>query len=483
MPDQDPNNFVHCHLHTEYSLLDGINRVETLPEYIKGLGQTACAITDHGNISGAYKFFKSCRKAEIKPIIGMESYYTVNDRTAREKDEDGQACYHLVLLAQNNVGLHNLIKLSSHAYTEGLYHKPRIDDALLADHSEGILATSACLGSRSSQLILKGRKAEAEKLLDHHAEIFKDRWFIEVQLHVDEEQQAVNKALIEIANKKGWPLLLTNDCHYTHSDDKLVHEQALCMQTNDVMYNDKRFSFGPIDVHVAHHDWMWSHAKEIGLPYDAVKNSSFIANMIDDSTYFTDVRNRYPRYQGLPPDLPSWDALRKLAYHNLASKMDGNIPSSYSDRLEAELKVIKKMGFYDYLLIVWEFLNGARSEGVWVGPGRGSAAGSLVAYALDITQIDPIKYGLVFERWLNYGRASTPLIFDRDMIDKIEKYRQPEHDRKHSKVDLSQLGIEHSVEASNLKGIRDILRSGKDNKYISTGQLGPNLKNLLGCKH
>ena len=420
-----PSDFTHLHVHTEYSVLDGINRVNTLPEYIKSLGQTACAITDHGNVSGSYRFWKECKKAGIKPIIGMEAYYTVGDRTARERDDLNSPYYHMVLLAQNDVGLSNLYKLSSKAYVEGMYFKPRIDDELLGELNEGIIATSACLGSRSSQLILKGRKQEAMKLLDHHAAIFQDRFFIEIQLHADEEQQTVNKVLMEIAKLRDWPILLTNDCHYTHSDDKLIHEQALCMQTNDVMSNEKRFSFGPIDVHVAHHNWMWDNAQKQNLPYDVIKNTSHVADMIESDKYFRNIRNRYPKFKGLPEGMTSWDALERLCKKGLIeNRFAGSTPPAvYRKRIDHELRIIKKMGFSDYMLIDWELVNGARSVGVTVGPGRGSAAGSLVAYSLGITQVDPIKHGLVFERFLNYGRAATPIT----LTDEMRKEHNHEH--------------------------------------------------------
>ena len=192
------DNFVHLHMHTEYSLLDGINQVAKLPSHIASLGQKACAITDHGNVSGSYRFYKECKKQNIKPIIGMEAYYTVEDRTVREKDDLGQSYYHLVLLAMNNTGLKNLYKLSTFAYTEGMYRKPRIDDALIGQYSEGIIATTACLGSRISQLILNDKIKEAEFILDHHRSLFDKRLLIELQLHDDPEQIKVNKALLEL---------------------------------------------------------------------------------------------------------------------------------------------------------------------------------------------------------------------------------------------------------------------------------------------
>lgn len=421
MQNQSDGEFVHLHLHTEYSLLDGINRVKTIPEYIKSINQKAVAITDHGNVSGSYNFFKSCNKVGVKPIIGMEAYYTTNDKTVREVDDLGESYYHLVLLALNNKGLHNLYKLSSYAYTEGFYKKPRIDDALLAQYSEGICATTSCLGSRASQLLIKGNRIAAEKLIDHHYEIFNKKLLVEIQLHEMDDQKLVNKALIQIAKEKNLPLVLTNDCHYTHAIDKQLHEAALCMQTRSVLSDEKRFSFGDIDVHTASHDWMHNKASSLGIPYEAISNTVSLANLVDSDDYFSDRKNRYPKYQELKQGISSWEELEFLTKLALTKKMNGRPPQAYRDRIDKELKVIKKMGFSDYMLIVQQLLNGARENGILVGSGRGSAGGSLVAYALDITQLDPIKYGLIFERFLNIGRAATPLVFNDEMYSTIEK--------------------------------------------------------------
>lgn len=407
--------YVHLHVHTEYSLLDGINKVNRLPNIIKGMDQPALAMTDHGNVSGSFKFYKECNKAGIKPIIGMEAYYTVNDRTVREKDELEKSYYHLILLAQNNTGLKNLIKLSSYAYTEGMYRKPRIDDALIAEYSEGIIATTTCLGSRASQLIINGQEKEAEKLIHHHKAMFKNRFLVELQLHQDEEQQLVNSVLQRIALDNDLPMILTNDCHYTHEHDKHHHEAALCMQTKTTLSNEKRFTFGEIDVHVAHHDWMWKHAESQGMPYDVISNTVAVADLIDSDSYFMDKMNRYPKYQELPEDMTSVEYLNIEAQHGLYKRFGELPPEDYRKRLAYELKVIKRMGFADYLLIVAQFMNGAKERGVLHGPGRGSAAGSLIAWALGITEVDPIKYGLVFERFLNEGRGATPLIFNKEM--------------------------------------------------------------------
>ena len=409
------SEFVHLHVHTEYSLLDGINKVNRLPSLIKEMNQPALAMTDHGNISGSFKFYKECNKANIKPIIGMEAYYTVNDRSVREKDELEKNYYHLILLAQNNIGLKNLIKLSSYAYTEGMYRKPRIDDALIAEYSEGIIATTTCLGSRASQLIINGKEKEAERLIHHHKAMFKNRFLVELQLHKDKDQQLVNTVLQRIALENDLPMVLTNDCHYTHEHDKCHHEAALCLQTKTTLKDEKRFTFGEIDVHVANHDWMWNNAESQGMPYDVISNTVSVADLIDSDSYFMDKMNRYPKYQELPEGMTSIEFLNIESQHGLFNRFGETPPIEYRKRLSYEIKVIKRMGFADYLLIVAQFMNGAKERGVLHGPGRGSAAGSLIAWALGITEVDPIKYGLVFERFLNEGRGASPLIFDKQM--------------------------------------------------------------------
>ena len=423
------SNFVHLHVHSEYSTLDGVNKVEELPKIAKSLGQEAIALTDHGNVSGARRFYKACIEEGIKPIIGMEAYYTVEDRFVKKVDDLESSYYHLVLIALNNVGWKNLCKLSSYAYTEGKYRKPRIDDDLLGQYSEGIVATTACIGSRLGQLILKNRLKDAEVLLDHHKSLFGNRLLVELQLHQDEEHKLVTQTLLQLASKKNMAIILTNDCHYPTSDDAYFHEIALCMQTKDVLSNPNHFSFGDIDVHVAHHDWMHKKAKAIGLPYEAIINTVALADMVDSNDYFSDRMNRYPKYKWLQHAINSWEELEVVCKKRLADKLGGTPPQIYRERINYELNIIKRMGFSDYLLIVCDFLDGARERGVYIGPGRGSAAGSLVAFALNITTVDPIKYGLLFERFLNYGRSAKPLILAPEHLTYIEE------SKKHSTCD------------------------------------------------
>lgn len=409
-------DFVHLHCHTEYSTLDGINKIDTLPAYAKQIGMNAVAQTDHGNMVGAHAFYKECVKQDIKPVLGIEAYYSIEDRTVRAKDEHGQSYYHIVLLAKNKVGLKNLFKLSSLAYSTGYYSNPRCDDSLLMECSEGVIATSACLGSAASQAIMRGDKKQAEKMIQHHAEIFKDNFYIELQLHAG-EQEEVNKELIQIAKRHKLPMILTNDCHYMESAHKGLHEQALCIATNSHMYDKtyeeggSRFSFGDLDVHFASGDWMSRGANYYNLPSEVITNTVHISKQIDALSYFSDIINHYPKYPDLPEGMTADEALANFARNELLKKFKGNVPKVYKERLDYELKYIKMMGYSDYLLIQSDFIEMAKKNDIMVGLGRGSAAGSLVTYAIGITGVDPIEYDLFFERFLNIGRAAKVKTF------------------------------------------------------------------------
>lgn len=312
----------------------------------------------------------------------------------------------MVLLALNNQGLHNLWKLSSRAYTENLYYKPRIAKQILADYSTGIAATTACLGSLFSQLIMKNDHKAAEKHLLEHADIFKDRFFVELQAHAG-EQAHVNSVLISLASKHKLPIILTADAHYSHQHDKQFHETTLKMATEG---NEDGFSFGDIEVFLGSPTEMATLAMGAGIPTEALSNTNHIANMVTND-YFSDRQNRFTKFKDLPTDATSWQYLELKALEGLEKKI-GILPPNYIERLYYELGVIKKLGFDDYFLIVSQYVNKARELDIMIGAARGSAGGSLVAYALDITRVDPLKYGLLFERMLNPGRAATPLIFD-----------------------------------------------------------------------
>jgi len=414
--------FVHLHVHSEYSTnpLDAINRIDTFPKYAKSLGQKAIALTDHGNMAGTFKFVKECRTQGIKPIVGLEAYYSVNRRDIKAKDDLDRAYYHLVLLAKNDNGLKNLIKLSSRAYTEGFFHKARIDYELLAEYSSDIIVTSACLASRVAKLYLAGRKTQAEKFLEKHAEIFPDRFYLELQPHLMEEQKIVNEGLIEISKRRGWPLVLTNDCHYMLKEDRGIHELALQMATGRSLDSS---NFGELYLHIADYDWMYQKSIELNLPYEAISNTVHISNQIEDN-YFYDIKNRYPKFINPQSTEPTWKQLEIVCKQKLLEKFDNNPPQIYVERLIHELTVIKKMGFSDYMLIVHEYITAVRDIDVWIGPGRGSAAGSLVSYLLNITMIDPIEYKLLFQRFLNPGRGSKPIIFSPQMIEQLEPQSQ-----------------------------------------------------------
>jgi DNA polymerase-3 subunit alpha len=405
------DKWVSLHTHDEFSTLDGINRVSEYPKYCKEiLGQKALAQTNHGTLAGAYAFTKSCRQAGINPILGFEAYYC-GDRKLREKNEHGKAYYHLILLAKNNNGLKNLFKLSSLASSSGLYYKPRIDDELLGDLSEDLYVSTACLGSSYAQLIMAGDHKAAERSIDLHSRMFPDRFFIELQTHNTPDQQLVNEVLISIASRKNLPLILTADAHYAHPEDKKIHELSLRMNTN-ADPDDDGFSFGNIECHLAGHDELAAKCIQQNIPYDAIANTVSVAEMVDHASYFSDRKNHFPTFKNLPEDMKSWEYLEALAWGGLLKRMNGQIPTEYRERFYEELRIIKRAsGMCDYLLIVWEFLDNARRLDVACGPGRGSGAGSLLCWALEITQVDPIHYGLLFSRFTNEGRLGRPLLF------------------------------------------------------------------------
>jgi len=432
------SNFVHLHAHSEMSLLDGINKIKDLPKIAKSRGQTAIAITDHGSVAGNYKFFKACNEEGVKPILGLEAYWAPNGATVKEKDELGKLHYHLLLIALDNTGLKNLNKLSSRAWTEGMYHKPRLDNGMLADHADGLCASSACLGSKPSQLILAGEIPRAKKLIEEYAEIFSNRFMIELEIGnytwagrediteingelYSTEQLIVNAALIEIAGDTGLPLIITNDVHYAKRSHQKLHDMALCIQTNSPVSSEKRFSFRGLDCHLASHDWMWKHCQNTAIPYEAIENTVLIAGMVDSDSYYEDRMNRLPSYTDLPKDETAWNWLEIQAKHGLMDRFNGEIPPvEYRRRLDYELHIMKKMNVSDYILIVAQIIEEANKRSIIVGPGRGSSSGSLVCWATGITQIDPIKYGLYFERFLNFGRSAIPLIFTRQMKEKLK---------------------------------------------------------------
>lgn len=405
--------FVHLHVHSEYSLLDGAIRCGELAEKVASWGMPAVALTDHGAMYGAIEFYDKCLTAGIKPIIGCEVYVDPDGHTSREKKGKN---FHLLLLAENQQGYHNLIKLVSIANTEGFYYKPRIDHDLLARYSEGIIASSACLAGEIPSLILQGKEEEALARAQMYRDIMgKDNFFLEIMYNSIPEQAIVNKAIVKMARANDFNLIATNDAHYLNEEDYNWHEILLCVQTGTTMNDPDRMSFSCNDFYLRSPEEM-DHLLGTELP-DALDNTVAIAERCSIKFDLGTRDYKLPRF-----DLPEGETLEtnleKQAWAGLKRRLGSeNIPDDYAKRLSYELSVIKKMGFAGYFLIVSSIIQAAKGLHIPIGPGRGSAAGSLVAYSLRITELDPLKYNLLFERFLNPERISMPDI-DTDVSDK-----------------------------------------------------------------
>ncbi len=396
-------HFTHLHLHTDFSLLDGAITLDKLVAFGKENNCQALGISDHGNIFGAVKFFEKCKKAGIKPILGMEAYIT-EDASVRSMTNK---YHHLLLIVQNEIGYKNLCKLISFSFKEGFYFKPRIDYTILEKHSEGLIASSACLGGHIPQLLLKGNMAEAEKVIDWFTRVFPKRFYLEVQPEDQPEQVLVNNHMYELSTRKNIPLLASCDSHYVSADDHEAHELLLSIQTHDTVDNPDRYSFGDCRVHLRTTEEMLELFKN---HEDAVWNSGKIADQCEFK--FQTDKLFFPIFE-VPEGHTQETFFQEQCTQGLqALKDEGRIPvdkyQEYDDRLQLEIDLIIKMGFIGYFLIVGDFIQWAWKNGVPVGPGRGSAAGSLVAWSLQITNIDPLQYNLLFERFLNPERVSMP---------------------------------------------------------------------------
>lgn len=399
-------DFVHLHLHTEYSLLDGAIRIKDLPGFLKKSKMSACAITDHGAMYGIIDFYRACIANGIKPVIGCEVYVAQRKRTDKDVNYDKDS-FHLILLAKNNTGFKNLIKLVSAGFTEGFYYRPRIDMEILKEHSEGLIALSACLGGEIPVSIMSGDSSKAQEIALVYDEIFgRGSFFLELQHNNIPEQNIVNAGLINISKNTGIPLVATNDCHYLKKEDAKAHEILLCMQTGKRMSDPDRMKMMSDEFYVKTPEEMAKNFK--GLE-SALENTVKIAEMCNVEMDFETIH--LPEFN-IPDGFKSHDEyLLSICMKGLGQKLEKIETGQhdiYLDRLKHELGVISGMGYTDYYLIVWDFIDFAKSKGIIVGPGRGSGAGSLAAYCLGITNIDPIKYELLFERFLNVERVSMP---------------------------------------------------------------------------
>ncbi len=418
-------SFAHLHVHTEYSLLDGSNKIKECVSRVRELGMDSVAITDHGVMFGVIDFYRAARAVGIKPILGCEVYVAPGSRFDKEVVGNGDdRYYHLVLLAENDQGYHNLMKIVSRGFTEGYYYKPRVDMEVLKEFHEGIIALSACLAGEVQKNILRGMYEEGKKAAFRYQEIFgKGNFFLELQDHGLKEQKLVNQSLLRMAKETGIELVATNDVHYTYAEDEKPHDMLLCIQTGKKIADENRMRYEGGQYYIKSEDEMRAL-----FPYavEALENTQKIADRCNVEIEFG--VTKLPKYD-VPDGFTSWEYLNHLCQEGLRKRYpEGG--DELTKRLEYELSVIKSMGYVDYFLIVWDFIKYAKDHHIMVGPGRGSAAGSIVAYCLEITSIDPIRYQLLFERFLNPERVSMPDIdvdfcFERrqEVIDYVvEKY-------------------------------------------------------------
>lgn len=416
--------FAHLHVHTEYSLLDGSNKIKEYVEKIKALGMTAGAITDHGVMYGVIDFYKAARDAGINPVLGCEVYVAPGSRLDREMVHGEDRYYHLVLLAENNTGYSNLMKIVSKGFVEGYYYKPRVDMEVLEKYHEGIIALSACLAGEVQRNLVRGMYEEAKEVAYRYERCFgKGNFFLELQDHGIPEQKLVNQQLLRMSQETGIELVATNDVHYTNAEDAEPHDILLCLQTGKKLADEDRMRYEGGQYYVKSEEEM-----KLLFPYalQALENTQKIADRCHVEIEFG--HTKVPHFE-VPEGYDSWTYLNKLCHEGLDKRYGADAPK-YLQKLDDELAVIKNMGYVDYFLIVWDFIHYAREHDIMVGPGRGSAAGSLVSYTTGITDIDPVRYNLIFERFLNPERVSMPDIdvdfcFERrqEVIDYVvEKY-------------------------------------------------------------
>ncbi len=474
------DNWVSLHTHTQYSILDGASKIPELVQRAKSLGMTALGISDHGNLFGAYEFWRECNRVGIKPIIGMEAYVAPESHLTktpifwgapdqRKDDISGPGAYtHMLLIAMDATGLRNLYKLHELSYTEGFYRKPRVSLGTLTELNEGLIATTGCAGGaiptmiRLAGGILSRGGALSSRLgayLSRLGDLFPGRLYVEVMDHGRAEDRELNTALYELAASRGLPLLATNDSHYTNSGDAEVHDALLCIQTRAKLTDEDRFKFDGDGYHLKSLDEM----KLTALPQIALENTNQIAERIESYDEVFEHKDRMP---------VSTNNLRQQVQGWLMSE---SAPSEYNERAMYEIEIIEQLGFSDYFLILADLIHWAKSQGILVGPGRGSAGGSLVAYALGITEIDPLRYGLLFERFLNPARISPPDIdvdIDPERRDEIFRYAT----EKYGQDKVAQLITFGTIKAkAALKDANRVLGGSYAEGAELTGMLPPDL--------
>ena len=452
-------DFVHLHLHTQYSLLDGAIRIPDLIAHAKEYKMSSVAMTDHGNLFGAMDFYSSVQAGGLKPIIGCEVYVAPGDRFEKSSRNGEQKSYHLILLCENEKGYRNLCKLVTLGYFEGFYYKPRIDKSLLEKYNEGLICLSGCLSSELADLALAGHENKLVETASWFRDVFsQDRYYLELQENGLEEQRKFNRALLELSKKLDINLVATNDCHYLDQKDHRAHEILLCIQTGKQLEDASRMSFDSDQFFFKSPERMASDFRDSP---EAIKNTRVIAERCSLLLEFGKIH--MPRF-----DLGTGETLRerfsKDAREGLQHRMRKELSSGcltekeaekYSERLEHEINLIQEMGFSGYFLIVADFINFARRNDIPVGPGRGSAAGSLAAYSLGITDIDPIKYKLLFERFLNPERKSMPDIdvdFCTEGREKVIEYVS----NKYGKENVAQIITFGRMQAKAV--VRDVAR-------------------------
>ena len=462
--------FTHLHVHTEYSLLDGSSKIRELTARAKELGMDSMAITDHGVMYGVIDFYRAARKVGIKPILGCEVYVAPGSRFDRENGAGEDRYYHLILLAENNTGYKNLMKIVSKGFVDGFYYKPRVDLDLLETYHEGIISLSACLAGEVQKYLARGMYEEAKRSALRYSEIFgKDHFYLELQDHGIPEQKMVNQGLLRLSQETGLELVATNDVHYTFAEDAKAHDILLCIQTGKKVTDEDRMRYEGGQYYCKSEEEM---RKLFPYAQEAIDNTHKIAERCNVEIEFG--VTKLPKYE-VPEGFDSWTYLNHLCREGFKTRYPDD-DGTLSRRLDYELGVIKTMGYVDYFLIVWDFINYARSQNIMVGPGRGSAAGSIVSYTLGITNIDPVRYNLLFERFLNPERVSMP---DID-VDFCYERRQEVIDyvvRKYGKDQVVQIVTFGTLAAKGV--VRDVGRV-LDLPYAMCDSIAKMIPNDLG---